>query len=210
MEVEQLEIPQEEAKRQIHALKEMFRANKSVADNKIYRDLKRAYGHMQHGGKVIDIYKAFKDSGEKEPGHPKIAIVRADGRKCYCTRLRDGAAVFSHDSGGRSWGGPRGSSTARKTYGEIQVPENTFSWDYHPWDKRVLSTIAPIIPPVIMIESVRFNLSNYHILFEVEEWKLEPPVDPILLKQINGSLFAVLAHWDLTEIERAIIREHIT
>ncbi|MHA2052715.1 MAG: hypothetical protein ACW99F_03860 [Candidatus Hodarchaeales archaeon] len=210
MQVEQLEVPHEEAKKQIAALKQLFKENDSVAKNKIYRDLKRAYGHMQHGGKVIDIFKAFKDAGENENGNPKIAIVRADGKKCYCTKLRDGAAVFSHDTGGIWNRRAQGSSVARKSYNEIQVPENTFSWDHIPWNKRVLSTIAPIIPPVIMIEQVRYNLKNYHILFEVDAWKLEPPVDPILLKQINGSLFAVLATWDLTNIERAIIKQHIT
>lgn len=36
-----------------------------------------------------------------------------------------------------------------------------------------------------------------------KNWKL-PPGDPLLLKHLAGTLYAVLAVWDLTELERAV------
>lgn len=211
--IEELSMAQEEAKKQLKDLKELFKANRLTKDNKIYMDLKRVYGHMTHGGKVIDIYKAFKDTGLKN-GNPKIAICRAGAKKCYLAKQTDGSAVFSHLDPGR---GAR--YEARKSYKEILIPAGTFNWirkdggtpryrsEIH--DVQV-STIAPLIPPHILIAKVKYNLRNYHILWEVEEWKPEPPRDPILLKQITPNLFGVLATWDLTEIERAIIKAHIT
>jgi hypothetical protein len=48
------------------------------------------------------------------------------------------------------------------------------------------------------------ELSNYHILWEAD-WE-DAPVDPILLKQIDGNFFAVIAQWDLTNVERMVLR----
>lgn len=39
----------------------------------------------------------------------------------------------------------------------------------------------------------------------IVEWRRVAPADPLLLKHITGRLFAVVAQWDLTEIERAIM-----
>jgi hypothetical protein len=63
------------------------------------------------------------------------------------------------------------------------------------------SAVVPIVPPQYR---PKFKLSNYHILWEAD-WK-RVPVDPILLKHLGGSLYAVLASWDLTEIEQAVLR----
>ena len=213
MNVETIIVPEDEAREQSRLLKQLFKENASLAKNKIYRDLQRAYGHMKHGGKIIDIFKAFKDSGLKEDGNPKIAICRADGERCYLSKQGNGSAIFSHSRPDR-WGRQR----ARKTYKEILIPEGSFKWlDKHGRETKSryqikdeeVSTIAPIIPPQILIGSVRHNLRNYHILWEVESWKAEPPRDPILLKMITPNLFAVLATWELTELERAIIKANV-
>lgn len=36
----------------------------------------------------------------------------------------------------------------------------------------------------------------------------EAPVDPALLKHIGGDLYAVVATWDLTDLERAVLDGH--
>ena len=172
--------------------------------NKIYRDLQRAYGHMKHGGKVIDIYEAFKTTGIGADSLPKIAIVRADATVCYFTKVREGAGVFSHIEPDR-WG----TTTARKSYGEIGLPAGTFGWDDINWQKAKHKTIVPIIPPAILNDKVSYALKNYYIFWEVESWELIPPKDPMLLKAITPNLYAVLATWDLTELERAIIKANI-
>jgi len=212
MELETINVAEEEAREQSRLLKKLFKENASIANNQIYRDLQRAYGHMKHGGKLIDIFEAFKETGQREDGDPKIAICRADASKCYLSKQTDGSAIFSHLNPGR-WG----RRESRKTYKEITVPAGTFVWlnksgnvaTYRSDIKDPeVSTIMPLIPPQILIESVKYNLKNYHVLWEVEDWKTEPPVDPILIKKITPNLFAILATWELTDLERAIIKAH--
>ncbi|MEM3580897.1 MAG: hypothetical protein QXQ64_06505 [Candidatus Bathyarchaeia archaeon] len=43
----------------------------------------------------------------------------------------------------------------------------------------------------------------------MEKWEPVPPRDPILVKQLTPNLFGVLATWDLTPLEKAIIRGRI-
>ena len=37
------------------------------------------------------------------------------------------------------------------------------------------------------------------------EWQPRAPVDPILLSQVNATLFAVVAQWDLTPLEQRVL-----
>jgi hypothetical protein len=61
-----------------------------------------------------------------------------------------------------------------------------------------------MVPPVPPGLQPKFGLGNYHILWEAE-WEMVAPKDPALLKHIGGDLYAVLATWDLTEIERTVL-----
>jgi hypothetical protein len=45
------------------------------------------------------------------------------------------------------------------------------------------------------------------VLWEVEEWKRIPPVDPALIRHVRGDLWAVLATWDLTDLERYVLSQ---
>ncbi len=60
----------------------------------------------------------------------------------------------------------------------------------------------PLIPPHLRPADA---YRNYHILWECNEWRRVAPSDPLLLKHITGHVYAVVAQWDLTEIERAIM-----
>ena len=61
--------------------------------------------------------------------------------------------------------------------------------------------MVPIVPPQLR---PHWGLHNYHILWEAD-WQKVPPRDPALLERIGGDLYAVLAVWDLTELERAVL-----
>ena len=53
------------------------------------------------------------------------------------------------------------------------------------------------------------GLENYHILWEAE-WEPIPPRDPYLLRRIGkADLWLVVAHWDLTEVERAVLATRV-
>lgn len=206
MQVEEIAISREKAKQELDALKTLFKSHAKIKKDAIYADMKKVYGHMHHGGKVIDIYSIFNTDQLKENGDLKIAICRADARKCYLYKGENGSAVFSHKPF-TGW-----QPTARTTYKDIQLPPGSIEWHKTKWnrvknDKQ--KTIVPIVPPHILVEELKRSLGSYCILWEVEDWKIEPPRDPILLKKLTANLYGVLATWDLTELERAIIKANI-
>ena len=210
MEVEQLTIPQKRAQAEFKALKQVFKSNAKLHQEQVYRELQRVYGHMRHGKKVIDVYDAFKRAGLNEAGDPKLAICRADGKQCYCVKHDDDAAIFSMKP--FDWQHKHNRNRGRKTYNDVYLPAGTFNFpkEYSSPKNRYVEALVPIIPAHILIKEVKVLLKNFHILWEVEEWKPVPPRDPILVKQLTNNLFGVLATWDLTPLERAVIKGHIT
>jgi hypothetical protein len=76
---------------------------------------------------------------------------------------------------------------------EIKVPTGFSS----KWGFRAL---VPPVPPRFRPE----NLYDYHVLWEAE-WRKAPPIDPILLKKVSDNVYVVLAQWDLTPLEQAVL-----
>jgi len=212
MEVEQLTIPKKKLEEEYQGLVQALRQNAKLRKQEIYQDMRRVYGHLRHGKKIVDVYDGFKKAGLNEDGDSKLAIARADSKVVVCKPQTNGSAKFFHDNGGKRlvrnilW----------SYYGDkndITVPAGTFEWkkkeNGFPRCKDV-QTLVPIIPAKILVTEVKALLKNFHILWEVEEWKPVPPRDPILLKRLTPNLFGVLATWNLTKLERAIIRGRIT
>lgn len=211
MEVDTLAIPKEEAEEEFQALKQAFKSNVKLRREEIRQDLYKVYKHLRHGKKIIDVFLAFQKIGVNENRNPKLAICRADAKKCYCHKENNGSAVFSFQSS---------VSVVRKTQGDVGFPEGTFQFVADPedqitwmqWREKNIETLVPIIPAKILVKEVKILLPNYHILWEVEPgaWKKSrPPKDPILLKRLTPNLFGVLATWNLTKLERAVIRGRI-
>lgn len=206
MNVDELVLAKHEAEKEYNDLKKLFKENAEVHRNALYRDLKRVYGHMTHGKKLIDVESSIRRAGVNLKGEPKLAICRADAVTCYLSRNRDGSCVFT-------WRDFRWNiENPRKTYGEFGMSPGSFGdlWNNLSWRDRKIKAPVPLIPPHIMIEQIKYRLQNYHILWEVEEWTPDPPVDPILLKKVTPTLYAVLATWDLTDVERAVLKGHIS
>jgi len=192
LKVEQLVIPKEEAQKEYEAYKEAIRKHR----DQYLRDLKALYGHLRHGRAVIDVWAAMKSAGLNKKGDPKLAICRADVQNVFFEKQRDGGGIFlSHNT----WWKHKKS--------DVRIPANTWQWEIE-ITQRIknarLTTIAPIIPARIL-NPLRGALHNYHILWEVKEWG-SIPRDPILLKRLTPNMFVVLATWNLTPLERAVIK----
>lgn len=210
LEVELLAIPKKRAEEEFEAIKQALRTNKKLQEQQIYREFQKVYGHLQYGKKIIDVYEAFKKVGLNEDGDPKLAIVRADSKVVLCEERNDGSVTFWHDRGLPSlprnplwrWSGD---------HDDIKLPANTFKWKIVDGRQQygLKQTITPIIPAKILVNEIKVLLRNFHIIWEVEKWKPIPPRDPILVKRLTPNLFGVLATWNLTELERAIIRGRI-
>ena len=205
MELEQLVVPKEKIEEELRAFKQIIKTNRKQILTEVHRDLHRIYGHLRHNGKIIDVYKSFKKAGLNQNGNPRLAIARADGKECYCYKRDDGGAVFGICR--FKWNVNYDSYMPRKAYGEIMLPKGTYQFptnEYGHVTEPEIKTPIPIIPASILTH-LRYTLKNYHIIWEVEKWARVPPKDPILVKMVTPNIALVLATWELTELERAVI-----
>ena len=158
--------------------------------------LMKAYRALGRGVKVIDLVQVMQAANVDDRGRPRLAIARADQTVVRFWHGWSGAARFDKPTAGH-----RGRSATR-----VKLPERTFMT---PADKPALvlsqvsaaNAMVPTIPP---LHRPKDSLENYWLLWEAE-WT-QPPVDPALLKHLGLNLYAVLAVWNLTALEQAILR----
>lgn len=150
-------------------------------------EIERIYRQIARGNKVIQAIESVKQAGVDDLGRPKLALIRADAQLCYFRRehtTQGQQAVFSIDNG---W---------QRRKGRIEID------GFSALSDRGARAIVPHIPVHLRPKS---DLSNYHILWEAD-WQ-DVPVDPMLLRRIGkGDAWVVLAAWDLTPVERAVLR----
>lgn len=150
--------------------------------------MKSAYYHMCKGRAVLDLYAAMHAAGTNSLAEPRLAIARAGAKLVSCCRSWGaGSARFS-------WG--------RSRHDQFDLPNGTFPG----WDRLNLQTLQTKVPtiPAPVLQTIRGPVTRFHILWEVENWDILPQ-DPILLLELSQNLFAVMAKWDLTPLEQAIM-----
>jgi hypothetical protein len=69
----------------------------------------------------------------------------------------------------------------------------------------MIKALIPAIPAHLRPAD---DLANYHILWEAK-WEPTAPVDPLLLKRLTDNIYVILAQWDLTPIEQAILEDRL-
>ena len=152
------------------------------------RTIMAGYRAISLGRQVTDVHQSIRDAGVDHQGRPKLAICRADVRVCWYQHANWRRPIFAIAR--------HMLADTKPKYGRVTLPVNCLPW----LCAEPIRAIVPSIPPRLR---PKFGLHNYHILWEAD-WE-KPPVDPMLLKHIMGPLYAVLATWDLTELERAVI-----
>ena len=170
-----------------------YRAARAMATDED-RAIMTAYREIARGKVVVQALQSIRNAGREPSGLPKLAIVRADAHRCRC-EIGPTTATFSPATVG--W-------RARKQRIVVvdRMPE--FARPAKGWFDDGLA-IVPIVPLHLR---PKFNLSNYSILWEAD-WTAVPH-DPLLLRQLKGDLWIVLAAWDLTEVERAVLSQRVT
>lgn len=198
--VQEFNIPKEKAKQ---AWKEHISLLKKKSDEGL-TILKSAYYHASKGHKIIDIYQTMENAGLDKNGWPNLAICRADGTEACYQRRGKGAGLFHHFNQD-SW------QFSPNRY-SVRLPKGVFmDMPLEKWPNESKNFRYAIVPTIPAEHYPTGKLQQYYILWEVEQWHEKsqipiPPIDPFLLKRLSRNLFAVLAEWDLTPLERAVIR----
>jgi hypothetical protein len=153
--------------------------------------LRDGYRAMSRGRQLISLSATMRAAGVDDNGLPRLAICRSDAKWVYTHGVADdGAVVFRMDR----------VSENRDPGRRVKVPAGTFPTPrrvtWQSWTAMVPTVPAPLRPSR--------RLSDYFTLWDVD-WHLVPPEDPALLQHIGGDLYAVVAVWDLTPLERAVL-----
>lgn len=190
MDVQKIEISRADALKAFRAYQIHKHYAKPIDD-----EVARTYNAIAKGRVVIKALESIRLAGRKaEDGFPKLAICRATAKTCFLQMWVDGSARMAE----AEW--TRHNETRRY----ITFPAGTFTGlkGSHRWESWRARAQVPLIP--IDLRPKR-GLENYHVLWEAE-WSRLPPHDPMLLRRMGkADLWIVLAHWDLTEVERAAL-----
>ena len=196
MDVEVIEMPAAEARAH---LKEYRTQLHRVADAE-YSAIAAGYEELAKGHALLNVANVIRQAPRDEKHRPALAIARAD-RKQVEVRwsgsqvLYDCSAYF--DDGGGSRTLIRRFDIGRGFPGQS------------PWLCRGYA-LVPIVPAGVRTTAGNPRLRECFVLWEVEAWSdsqigATPDRDPYLLRHLGGELYTVLAAWDLTELERAVM-----
>lgn len=197
------------------------RDDKRIAE---YRALMRGYKAIMNGQSVLDLQLVIGRAGlQHDTLYPRLAIARADMKYCFVSMTSEGGATFRGRMTTSQWDRDAGRRAASLT---VTVLDQTFvpiHWRKHPTDQyasgRLMPdgrvdyawkvhgmALVPIVPPQLHPKAA---LENYHILWDAV-WTPAPPTDPLLLRHLSGALYAVVAHWDLSPLEQAVLRGRLS
>lgn len=165
-------------------------------NNSEYRQAAELYKVAGKGRPIVNIDTVIPAAGLFPTLLPRLAIARADARFVkFSTSTYTGSGYrpgFQACKDKRGW--------SDNTHA-IVTPAHAA------WADRRLEAVAavPIIPPECL--PAKSTIKEHYVLWEAE-WA-SVPKDPLLLRRIHGPLFAVVAQWDLTDIERAVLAGRI-
>lgn len=179
------------------ALFKKYQAHKHANYSAVDAEIARIAKQVAAGKVMIPALAEIIKAGVNEQGQPKLAIMRADQKLCYLDLMTDGRAIMHARKNG--WDLHRAAASVK-----FEFPTGSFP---NSGRQRRLESVVPHIPPDIRPKR---GIQNYHILYEAV-WRREIPVDPMLLRRVGktGDLWIVVASWELTDIERAVLAGHM-
>lgn len=197
MELNTLEISREEAEDRLAAYRAIIDEERTAEDRAIIA----GYRAAARGLPVISLSRTIQAGGYFDSGLPRLAIVRADAEVCSIRPISwpDSSLLFYDPACYRYGPDNRGALVGRGTV-RVPIPDRPHVTVWN------ATTTVPIVPPEHRPRGRR-RLGRLHVLWEVESWTPEAPRDPALLRHIRGDLWAVLAVWDLTDLERTVLSQ---
>ena len=179
-----------------------YRAAWLAERNRIDGELMRGYKALSEGKTLISLTEAIATGGLDDVGRPRLAIARADESQITMRLWNDGSVSYD----------PSPNTRVRTPDRVFQFPAGTLPnpprlnpghvWN-EAWDGQWVATL-PFIPPKYRPP---LKMDNYHLLWEAE-WRRargSQRKDPVLLRRVGGDVFAVVAAWDLTDLEKLVL-----
>lgn len=205
MNVQTIEMDPQEARERLDA----YRASLQRRADEEYEAAVAGYEALAEGTPVLQYGPAIAHAPRDDEQRPLLAIARADRQQVEFEWRGGTRATFSATSLARWDGRLRGD---HRLILDVTMREPHGLKDRWGYAKRVNGwALVPMVPPHA-IEAIggRSNLKDHLILWEVEAWadqpiRAVPDRDPYLLRPIHGDLCAVVAEWDLTDLERAVM-----
>lgn len=187
MRVEALKMDKDQA-REAYLKYQGQRDHMTAAD----REIASIYRRIAQGHTVIRAFESIRTAGFDIRGLPKLAIMRADQKVCVWSQTQNDAGEFRN---GRGW-----------QYSSARDRRLRVEW---PGLKRTDNQFEAIVPLIPVHLRPKKGLAQYHILWEAE-WSKAYPRDPYLLRRFGGDAWLVVAAWDLTDVERAVMAQRLS
>jgi hypothetical protein len=154
------------------------------------------------------VYRRGRDEEYREHfALPRLAVCRASAAFVYTRGVQGNGGLELIDSLNRQSNYRSGVVTFAR--GAFELPTGyTAGWSLlGGWRSEAWAAMVPIVPP--KHRPSEGLLERYLVLWEVDEWAWQvvprPPGDPALLRHVGGDIYAVLATWNLTELERLVL-----
>lgn len=191
-------MPQHEARERLRAYRKQIHRRADAE----YEAVARGYEALAAGTALISLRQVFQEACPFDAKRrPRLAIARADRRQVHFRW--NGGTTGRFDTNVRGpWGG-------RRWWPSLAIDVD-FGMNLPPDPKKNGFALVPMIPAELREHHPASYDRDRFILFEVDEWADQrigapAPVDPYLLEHLGGDLYAVLAEWELTELERAVV-----
>jgi hypothetical protein len=197
MNVPLITMPREEARVQLRQYRTALHRRADAEYQAVVAGLEA----LADGTPIIGLADAIAAGGFDASGRPNLAVARAD--RGQVRMWWDGNQAHFDTSRGTAGAGPSMRRTVQVERPDA-APRSSGAW----WRPHGYA-LVPMIPAAVR-NSVRYTTAQCFILFEVEQWSdtplgARPDRDPYLLRHLHGDAYAVLAEWDLTDLERLVM-----
>lgn len=190
MNVPTITMDKEEARAKLRA----YRGQLTRRSNAEYLQVLKGYQALAEGTPVLSLSMALAEGGFDAEGRPRLAVARADREQVM---FRWAANIMTFNTLRRSdW----------NYQGDLLLQFPADAPPKRNWERNW--ALVPMVPADV--RPATGQLREFFVFWEVEQWFKSPRIaqpdhDPYLLKRLGGDLFAVVAEWELTELERAVM-----
>lgn len=205
-----------DAEKQIQEGGKIFRAGRKQRSTIEREDeiLMKSYRALARGQRILNLDSVIASAGLDDKNWlPKLAVARADWKTCQIRAELDSSrdiVGFMEKYEGFDWSRNRYRGNAVHITASKFKDASRLGWQARQnVGKQGISHFQAAVPSIPAHLRPEDDLSKYHILWE-PVWELrQAPEDPLLLRHIAGNMYTVLAQWDLTPLEQAVLEGRI-